>query len=261
LHYVEQGAGDPVLLLHGWPTSAYLWRNVMPAIAERNRAVAIDLPGFGRSAKPVDASYGFRFYERVLSAFCGELGVERTGLAVHDLGGPVGLHWASRDPGRVTKLALLNTLVYARPSWAVIAFVAAARTPGVRSWLTSPRGLAWAMRFGVHYKERLSEETIRAYQEPFASADDRKALRRAGTRLHPRGFKEIEAWLPRVEVPVRIVYGARDRILPDVERTMAKVARDVPGAVETTVLADCGHFLQEDRPDLVGAALAGFFGS
>ena len=251
-----------MLLLHGWPTSSYLWRNVMPEIAAAgSRAIAVDLPGFGRSDKPLDASYSFRFFDRVLDGFAESLGLERLGLAVHDIGGPIGLHWASRQPERITRLALLNTLVYSRLSWAAIAFIAAAKAPGVRAALTSPRGLRFAMRFGVHDRSRLSEETLDAYLKPFASADARRALAKAGTGLHPDGLKELDAWMPTVAVPVRIVYGARDRILPDVERTMKRVAADVQGGAETTVLEDCGHFLQEDRPDLVGEALGGWFGS
>ena len=258
LHYLEQGSGEPVLLLHGWPTSSFLWRNMLGTLAEHNRAIALDLPGFGRSDKPLDASYSFGFYARALSGFLDALELKSVGLAVHDLGGPVGLYWASQDPRRVRKLALLNTIVYARPSWAVVAFIAACRIPGVRSWLVSPSGLERAMKIGVSDNGRLSEEAIRGVQEPFAEADARKALLKAGTGLHPGGFREIEGWLPRIDVPVRIVYGERDRILPDVARTMCRVAADVPAA-EVTALPDCGHFLQEERPAEVAGLLSAFF--
>lgn len=259
LHYLEQGSGEPALMLHGWPTSAYLWRNIIGAVGEGNRAIALDLPGFGRSDKPLDASYSFRFFDRVLTAFLEATGVERLGLAVHDLGGPVGLYWASQHPERVSRLALLNTIVFARPSLAVVAFLAAARAPGIRSGLTSPAGIRFAMRLGVHDKSRLSEEAIAAYQEPFASDDARKALRKAGTGLHPNGLKQIERWLPSIEVPVTVLYGERDRILPDVAKTMRKVAEQVP-QTELSTLPDCGHFCQEERPDEIGEALARFFG-
>ena len=258
LHYLEEGEGEPVLLLHGWPTSSYLWRDVIGPLARTNRAIALDLPGFGRSDKPLDASYSFRFYERALTGFLDAVGVERVALAVHDVGGPIGLYWAAQHPERVTRLALLNTLVYARLSVAAIAFVLASRVPGVRGFLTSPSGIRRAIRFGVHDKSRLSDETIRAYQEPFATREAQRVLQRAGTRLHPGGLREIERWLPSLEAPVRIVYGKRDRILPDVARTMKKVQRDVGGA-EMTVLDDCGHFLQEERPEEIGELLSAFF--
>jgi len=256
--YAEQGNGEPVLLLHGWPTSSHLWREVMPALAERSRAIAIDLPGFGASSKPADASYSFRFYGRILTGFLDALGVERLGLAVHDLGGPVGLHWASQHPERVSRLALLNTLVFSRPSYAVVAFIAATRTQGVRSWLTSPAGIRFTMRHGVHDKSLLSEDDIAAYQRPFADREARVALRRSGSGLHPAGLREIERWLPEIAVSVRLLYGERDRILPDVARTMRKVAELVPQA-ELSTLPDCGHFCQEERGAEIGEELARFF--
>ena len=259
LHYVERGSGEPVLLLHGWPTSSFLWRNVVGLIEPVARTIALDLPGFGRSDKPLDASYGFRFYADILDGFLEALGIDRTALVVHDLGGPVGLYWACRRRERIARLALLNTLVYPRPSWAVVAFVLAARTPGIRSWLSSPRGLRYSMRLGVANRARLSEEAIRGVQEPFASRDARRALLRAGTRLHPKGFEEIAAALPSFEVPVLLAYGERDRILPDVAKTMARVKRDLPQAA-LRPLPDCGHFLQEERPKELGEMLAAFLG-
>lgn len=259
LHYTEVGAGEPVLLLHGWPTSSYLWRNIAPSIAEGGRRViALDLPGFGQSDKPVDASYGFRFFERILTGFLDALGIEQTGLAVHDLGGPIGLYWAAHHEERVERLALLNTLVYPELSWAVIAFVAACRLPGVRSLITSPWGLEQAMHIGVRDAGRRTPEMIRAVQAPFVARDARRALAKAAYGLHPGGMKDIAAWLPTVRMPVRIVYGEGDRILPDVAKTMKRVARDIPHA-KVTAIPGCGHFLQEDRPTEVAAALADFF--
>ena len=258
LHYTTAGRGEPVLLLHGWPTSSFLWRHVMGPIAAGNRVIALDLPGFGLSDKPLDASYSFRYYDRVLSAFSDALEIETTGLAVHDLGGPVGLYWACQHPERLSRLALLNTLIYPDPSWAVILFVAATRLPLLRSLLSSQWGLAAALRLGVSDRRRLSDEAVRAVQAPFKSRDDRRALLKAGHGLSPKGFREIADKLPSFEVPVRIVYGARDRFLPDVASTMQRAQRDLPQA-EVTVLADCGHFLQEERPEEIGRLLAEFF--
>ena len=258
LHYMAAGEGEPVVLLHGWPTSSFLWRRVMPHIAEHRRVIALDLPGFGLSDKPLDVSYSFRYFEKVLSDAFDALGVDVTSLVVHDLGGPVGLYWAIQHPERLRRLALLNTLVYPEVSWAVVAFVAACRLPGLRAFMASPRGLRFAMRYGVADRRRLSEEAIVAVQAPFADRDARRALLKAGVNLSPKGFQEIAATLPSLEVPVRVVYGARDRILPDVAETMRRVQRDLP-QTQVTALADCGHFLQEERPEEIGRLLAEFF--
>lgn len=258
LHYLEAGAGEPILLLHGWPTSSYLWRHTMPAMAASHRVIAVDLPGFGQSSKPLDASYSFGFHARTLDAFCDALGIGETSLAVHDLGGPVGLYWGLQRPERIRRLALLNTIVYPQMSWAVVAFVAICRVPGLRRALTSPGGLRWAMRFGVRDKQRLTDTVIAEYQRPFADRAARQALARTAYGLHPAGFVTLGKRLGEFRCPVRIVYGRDDRILPDVARTMARVRRDLPQA-ESTELADCGHFLHEDRPADVGRLLADFF--
>jgi pimeloyl-ACP methyl ester carboxylesterase len=132
LAYRELGAGPPVLLLHGWPTSSYLWRDVMPAIARHNCVVALDLPGFGGSSKPADMRYDFDFYERALDGFLDRLEMDSFGLAVHDLGGPIGLHWMLRNPGRVTRLALLNTLVYPELRPDLVKFLRTINNPATR---------------------------------------------------------------------------------------------------------------------------------
>ncbi|MEM7481918.1 MAG: alpha/beta fold hydrolase [Acidobacteriota bacterium] len=258
LHFTQAGEGEPVLLLHGWPTSSYLWRNVMPPIAASHRVIALDLPGFGRSDKPLDASYSFRFFERVLTEFLDALEIDRLSLAVHDLGGPVGLFWATAHRERVQSLALLNTLVYPEASWAVKAFVLAVSLPGLRRMATSPWALKKTMQVGVRDRRRLAPEVIEQVQAPFRSPDARTALAKTGRGLSPKGFVSIARKLPEFDCPVRVVYGARDRVLPDVARTMERVKKDLP-QTEVTALQDCGHFLQEERPEDVGALLAEFF--
>jgi pimeloyl-ACP methyl ester carboxylesterase len=256
--YREAGEGPAVLLLHGWPTSSYLWRDVMPAIARANRVVAVDLPGFGGSDKPTDVRYDFAFFEDVLDRFLDALGIDRVGLAVHDLGGPIGLHWAMQRPGRMSSIALLNTLVYPELDDAVVEFVTMLLDPEARTGLTSDEGLADIMRLGVANEDRMTPEVLAAVTAPFGSADDRLALAMAGVGLPIPGFVDIAKWLPSVSVPVRIVYGEQDRILPDVAETMARIAADIPHA-EVTPLPDCGHFLQEDSPAEVAGYLASFF--
>jgi pimeloyl-ACP methyl ester carboxylesterase len=258
LAYRELGDGPPVLLLHGWPTSSFLWRAVMAPMARANRVVALDLPGFGASDKPVGIRYSFDFFGRALDLFLAHLGIDRLGLAVHDLGGPVGLHWMLDHPGRVAKLALLNTLVYPEFSEAVKEFVRACATPELREKLTSPSGLESVMRDGFAHPAKLSGEVLAAVLEPFRTAEARQALADAGIGVSRKGFARIARELPTLRVPVRVVYGARDRLLPDVADTMARVKHDLP-RTDVTVLPDCGHFLQEEAPATVGELLARFF--
>ena len=259
IHYLEAGEGPAVLLLHGWPTSSYLYRNIMPAIAKSRRVLAPDLIGFGTSDKPADASYTYRFHERMLEGFVTKLGIETTGLVVHDLGGPLGLYWAAHHRTRISELALLNTLIYPRPSLALLAFVAACQTPGLRSVLSSAWGLDFTMKIGVHDPACLSPGVVERVQEPFRTPDARKALIRSVTRLDPRASFDIARAMPEFrDIPVRVIYGEHDRILPDVDRTMRRVTKDLPHA-QVTAIANCGHFLQEERPAEVARLLADFF--
>ena len=257
--YSDVGDGPPVLLLHGWPTSSYLWREIGPALAREHRVIAPDLPGFGASSKPVGTRYSFGFFERTLDALADDLGLEEMGLVVHDLGGPVGVHWALTHPGRVSRLALLNTLLYPEFSPAVVEFVTTLLDPVRRAELVSPAGLTEVMRFGVTDPGSLSDETLAAVRAPFEPQEARQALAEAGIGLAPNGFEEIAQGLPGLEIPVLCLYGAEDRILPDVAETFARVKRDVPHA-EIVPLPGMGHFLQEEAPDEVAARLVKFFG-
>ena len=260
LHFLEAGAGPPVLLLHGWPTHSALWRHAVPLIAQHRRVIALDLPGYGRSDKPLDASYSFRFYDRILSGLLDALGVEQVGLGVHDIGGPIGLHWAVQSAHRISSLAILNTLVFPEMSAMVKLFIAATWIPGIRALLTSPPGLAASMRFGVHNKAQMPDAVAAIYQEPFQSRAARAALLKAAHGLHPSGFHTIAGGLAAAfqDVPVCLLYGEADRILPRVAWTMGRVAELLPHA-QVTRLADCGHFLQEDQPQAVAETLAAFF--
>ncbi|MBI5107023.1 MAG: alpha/beta fold hydrolase [Solirubrobacterales bacterium] len=255
--YREAGSGPAVLLLHGWPTSSFLWRDVIPHLAARHRVIAPDLPGFGASDKPLDVRYGFGLFDGVLDGLLGALEVDRVALVVHDLGGPIGLHWALARPERLTHLVLLNTLVYPEFSPAVQEFVMALASPQRRGELTSPEGLTEVLRLGLAREAHLTDEVLAGVLAPLATDDDRQALARAGIGLELDRFAAIARGLPTLDVPVRVVYGERDRILPDVAETMARVARDLPQA-EVTALPGVGHFLHEEAPAEVGRLLAAF---
>jgi len=257
LAYRSSGSGLPVLLLHGWPTSSHLWRAVMPPIAVRNRVIALDLPGFGESGKPLEG-YDFAFFDRILDGFLEALALDRIGLAVHDLGGPIGLHWAVHRPTRLSRLAVLNTLVYPEFHLSAIDFLRGLLTPARRSVMTSPEGLAGLMREGVADGSTLGADVIAAVQAPFVSDDARLALAAAGAGLRPSGFVDIARLLPELTVPVRIVFGVQDRLLPDIADTVARLRVDLP-QVEISELPGAGHFVQEDAPAEVGAILAQFF--
>lgn len=257
VHYLSAGKGETIILLHGWPTSSYLWRNIITELSDQYRVIAIDLPGFGKSDKRVEDSYSFRYYSKVLTGFLSNLDIDNFSLGVHDLGGPVGLFWMINNQDRVDRLILLNTLAYPKFSYAVKLFYLSTVLPGVRNWLSSPRGIKWSIKFGVNQKEKLTEEIIEYYQKPFQEKESRKALLKSIQRLSMKGYEEIEANLPSYENPVLILYGEKDKILPNVDKTMKKIKEDLPQA-KIISYSDCGHFIQEEIPEELGSRIKEF---
>lgn len=258
--YRDEGSGPAVLLVHGWPTSSYLWRGQIPAIAKRNRVIAVDLPGFGESDKPLGLRYGFSTFDGVIGQVLASLGVDRVAIGGHDLGGPIAMHWALAHQDRVTGIAMLNTLLYPELDPSTMDFVRQLSTPVERDQLTSREGLARLFRLGLANPQAATDEVVATVVAPFPDAQSRQALAMAGIQLSLRGFADIAAGLPTLRCPLRIVYGEQDRLLPDVAETMARVQRDVSHAV-ATALPHCGHFLQEDAPEEVGELLAEFYAS
>lgn len=259
LAYREAGSGPAVLLLHGWPTSSFLWRGVMPLIARERRVLALDLPGFGASDKPTDATYDLAFFTAAVRGFLDALRIDRVDLAVHDLGGPVGVRFALEDPDRVRSLALLNTLLYPDDMTRLLTTLAdGLRTPGKRERLTSDAALEVTLRFGTADESSVTDEALAGIVAPFGSDADRLALAKAGSDVEDAEFEELATDLLCLKLPVRVIYGEQDRILGQVAATVARIRRDLPQA-EVTALPGRGHFLQEDDPERVGELLAEFF--
>ena len=256
--YRDEGTGPAVLLLHGWPMSSRLYRDVTPALETDHRVVVPDLPGFGSSSKPVDRRYTFELFATVLDALVERLELDDLGLVAHDLGGPIGVHWALHRPALVSRLALLNTLLYPDFDPTAIEFFLQLMDERRRDDLVSDEGLREILRAGVKDPGALSSEAVEGVLESFRTPQDRRALALAGVGLHPDGFAEIARLLPGLEIPVLGLYGAADQILPDVAHTFAKLKRDIPHA-QIEAVPGTGHFLQEEVPDLIGQRLARFF--
>lgn len=195
------------------------------------------------------------FQVNILEACVGKLG-----LCVHDAGGPIGLRWAVDNAERISSLCLLNTLVFPELSWAVRAFFASASLPAAHQLLGHPYSVGLAMKMGVRTRS-LDKATLDLYQKPFETIESRHAFLKAMESLD---LSILDYITERLEVfentPIRLIYGARDVILPDVAKTMRRVNERLPQA-ELTELSKLGHFLQEDAPQEVAGLVAEFFGS
>jgi haloalkane dehalogenase len=258
VHVLEAGEGAPVLFIHGWPTNAQLWRHTLLKLAPGTRGIAIDLPPFGGSSKPLDLRYNSDFYKKIFDGALAQLGVDKLGLCVHDAGGPIGLRWAVDRAERIDSLCLLNTLVFPELSWAVRAFFASSRLPAAHQLMGHPRSVELGMRMGVRSRS-LDADTLDLYKKPFEPTEARHAYLKAMRSLDLKVLDEISERLDVFsKTPLRLLYGARDVILPDVADTMRRVKQRLPQA-ELTELPALGHFLQEDDPEQVASLVAEFF--
>ena len=263
--YVEVGAGDPVVFLHGNPTSSYLWRNVIPHVEPIGRCLAPDLVGMGGSGTAPAGAYRFVDHARYLDAWFEALGLRHVTLVVHDWGSALGFHWARRHPDRVKGLVYMEAIV--RPLvWAE--WPEAARK--IFQALRSPAGEELILVKNVFVERILPASTLRAlspaemerYREPFREPGERRRPTLTWPREIPVEGEPadvvaiVEAyaqWLARTDVPKLFVNGEPGSILVGPQR---EFCRSWPNQHEVTVRGS--HFLQEDSPAEIGAALARF---
>jgi haloalkane dehalogenase len=259
MHVVDEGEGPPVLLLHGEPTSSYLWRNLVPPLrAKGYRAVAPDLIGFGRSDKPADVAwYSYDRHVASIERLVDELELRGITLVVHDWGGPIGLRFAVEHADLVDRLVVLDTGIGGgrAPSELWLRFRAAVRKAGAD---VDPVRL---IESGT--VNGLSDEARAAYAEPFQTPDSKAGVRAFPELVpaepdHPNAapMNRVRDALRSWTKPTLVVWGAQDAVLPP---AMAHAfAELIPGAGEPVVLDGAGHFLQEDRPDELASAVLGF---
>ncbi len=190
---LDAGAPDaePVVCVHGVPASAFLYRKLVPALAEHGRrGIAVDLPGLGLAERPADADYSWTGLGRWLSSAVDALGLDRFHLMVHDIGGPIGFELAAADPGRVRSLTLLNTIVavetFHRP-WMMEPF--AHRGVG-EAWPASVRlpGMFLALMRYVGVSRHVSTAEIACYLPLLLGTD-----RRGGHRTRRDGRRSVAA--------------------------------------------------------------------
>jgi pimeloyl-ACP methyl ester carboxylesterase len=255
---LEVGSGDPVVLMHGVPVSSYLYRRVAPELAARGlRAVSFDLPGLGLAGRPPDFDYSWSGLGRWTGAAIDALGIERCHLVVHDIGGPIGLDWAARNPERVLSLTALDTMIdvaaFHRP-WPMHPF--SLRGVG-EVWLRSMMRVPFRQ---IYYLVGIGDRTA----VPPVEVDVHHALlkRADGGRAFlqiMRGFEltvERERFLldrlAKRPYPAQVVWGSGDRMLGEDRRLAAIRAL----GVEAATMVPAKHFLQEDRPVAVAEAIA-----
>ena len=271
--YVEVGQGAPIVLLHGNPTSSYLWRNVLPHLQPRGRCIAPDLIGMGDSAKLPNSgpgSYRFVEHRRYLDALLEALGVhERVTFVIHDWGSALGFDWANRHRGAVKGIAFMEAIAapQGRDHWDKMGM-----RPALEA-LRSEAGEAMVLQNNYFIEEilpnailrKLSDEEMAEYRRPFAEPGES----RRPTLTLPREIPiegdpaDVTAivdayadWLRTSNVPKLFLKAEPGGILAGGK--VLEQARSFPAQTEVTVKGI--HFVQEDSPDEIGKAVVDWMG-
>lgn len=266
LHFVDEGQGEPVVLLHGDPTWGYLYRRFIPPLSQRYRCVVPDHMGMGKSEVPAEPDpYRLRHHIANCEALLLSLDLHAITLVLHDWGGPVGLGFATRHPERVKRLVLMNTWAFAPwPGGPLPRLLELIRSPRGERFVLERNGYVEpALKGTTHRPERLGESVMAAYLAPFPRPDSRRALL-CWSRDIPvdetdpsyPDMKRVEQALPIfTSIPVLLVWGMHDPVLP--EPVLRRWQRLYPHAV-TREIGDASHFLQEDAPEVSLEAIQEF---
>lgn len=265
--YAEMGKGDPIVFLHGNPTSSYLWRNIMPHLADQGRCIAPDLIGMGDSEKlPASEPDRYRFHRHseFLDGFLDAVGAKaRVTLVLHDWGSALGFHWARRHAERVLGIAYMEAIV--RPvSWsgwpeaARPIFEALRSAPGEDMILE--RNLFVETILPGSILRKLSEAEMAAYRRPYLEAGEGRQPMLTWPREIPidgipadvhRAVQEYADFLSKSPLPKLFVNADPGAILTGHARAFC---RTWPNQEEVTVKGN--HFIQEDSPHEIGEAVA-----
>ena len=264
--YVDTGSGDPIVFLHGNPTSSYLWRNVIPHVAGQYRCLAPDLIGMGDSGKSTTGTYRFVDHARYLDAWFEALALSRNVvLVVHDWGSALGFHWARRHPERVKGVAYMESIV--RPvTWeewpeAARKIFQAMRSPGGEDMVLGKNVFVERI-LPASVIRGLTPEEMERYRAPYREAGESRRPTLTWPREIPVGgepadvvriVREYADWLAKSPMPKLFINAEPGSILVGAQR---EFCRTWPNQTEVTVRGN--HFVQEDSPDEMGRALAAF---
>jgi haloalkane dehalogenase len=258
MHYVDEGAGDPVLLLHGEPTWAYLYRKMIPPLAAVARVIAPDYFGFGRSDKPLRIDdYSYDFHYRSIERLADALDLREATVVMQDWGGPIGMRLAVEQRDRVARLVILNTGIGAgrapSPEW--LRFREFVRRVGA--------DLVPGQLVRISCVTDLDEEVVEAYDAPFPVPESKAGVlafpELVPTEIdHPSAAKmlEVRETLQRWERPALVLFSDSDPIFSP--KAAERLAARIPGAGPAEIVSGAGHFLQEDKGEEIAERIVRF---
>jgi haloalkane dehalogenase len=268
VHYIETGNGDPILFLHGNPTSSYLWRNIIPAVTPLGRCIAFDLIGMGKSDKP-DIEYRFFDHVKYVEEFIRAKDLQDITLVLHDWGSALGFHYASRHESNVKGMAFMEAILKPIASWEEM-------DEGARQMFQALRTpeLGWDLVVNQHiFVERaipgsiirpLTEGEMNHYREPFIDPASRKPIWRWPNEIPIAGepadvveaVESYSRWLQSTELPKLLLYATPGALIA------AQEVQWCQQHLKNLTTADIGegiHYPQEDNPQRIGSELARWY--
>ena len=267
MHYVEEGAGDPVLFLHGNPTSSYLWRNVIPHVSPLARCIALDLIGMGKSDKP-DIEYRFVDHSKYVEGFIEALGLRNITFVIHDWGSALGFHYARRHEDNVKGLAFMEAIV--RPlTWDEFPEEARQmfqgfRTPEVGENMLINQNMFVEAVLPASILRKLTDEEMNRYREPYVDPPSRKPVWRWPSELpidgEPADVAEIaqaySEWFGKSDLQKLLLYAQPGALL---RGPLLEWCRQNMRNLKTLDIGAGSHFVQEDQPQAIGEAIAEWY--
>ena len=253
--YLRKGQGPAVLLLHGIPSSSYLWRDVIDPLSATFDVLAPDLLGYGDSDKRLDADLSIAAQARYMVAFMETLGLHQAAVIGHDIGGGVAQLMAVDEPQRVARLTLIDSAVDNNWPVPVIARLKEPAWDQIMVNIDLRKGLREGLENGMVTADRVTDEVVDEWTRPFQDLGGRRAYLRAARALNNRDLVSRSKHIEELEMPTLILWGANDAFL---EPRWAEVLQRKFRTSTVEIIDPGGHFLPLDRPDAVVEAITRF---
>jgi pimeloyl-ACP methyl ester carboxylesterase len=254
IHYVEAGQGDPVVLIHGWNGSTFNMRYTIPELAQRYRVIAVDLLGYGYSARPADGDYSIGGQVEFVRKVMDRLGVSRAALLGHSMGGAIAIQFALRYPERVERLVLVSSATVREMqrarNWGLLV---RPLLPSIAPMFVRESVVLRALRHVVHDPALLTPEMVEGHYRPLRMKGHmRAASKQLSDRRRDQPFDAREICQPAL-----VLWGEHDRVVP--LSTGLELAEQIPNA-QLAIIRSAGHLAHEEQPEECNRLLLEFLG-
>lgn len=254
--YVEQGEGDPIVLLHGIPTWGFLWHRLLPVLTRSHRVYIPDLLGFGYSDKSDCFDRSIARQAEMIDAWMDHKGLDRAIIVGHDIGGGVALRLATLFPQRVARLCIINSVCY--DSWPIEAMLQFGHPEAYRKLSASQAAVLLKQALKKGFTSSPDAELLEALLSPYRTEVGKLSLIRDASALNTNLTTEITALLPRINVPTLILWGEEDVFQP--VKYAERLLTDIPGA-RLERIREGRHFIVLEQDREVARHLTSFAGS